>query len=44
MDFSLSIKDGHPVAADVKAKTREGGSSVQAPSEKKGGGQRETVV
>ena len=44
MDFSLSIKDERPVAADVKAKTREGGSSVQAPSEKEEGGQRETVV
>ena len=44
MDFSLSIKDERPVAAKVEAKTREGGSSEQAPSEKKGGGQRETVV
>ena len=44
MDFSLSIKDEHPLAAELEVKTREGGSSVQLPSEKEEGGQRETVV
>ena len=46
MDFSLSIKDidERPLAAELEVKTREGGSSVQLPSEKEEGGQRETVV
>ena len=42
MEFSLSIKDEHPVAAEVEVKTRGGGSSVQSPSEE--GGQQETAV
>jgi len=41
MEFSLSIKDEHPlVAAEVEVK--RGGSSVQSPSEE--GGQQETAV
>ena len=43
MEFSLSIKDEHPlVAAEVEVKARGGGSSVQSPSEE--GGQQETAV
>ena len=43
MEFSLSIKDEHPlVAAEVEVKARGGGSSVQSSSEE--GGQRETAV
>jgi len=42
MDFSLSIKDEHPVAAKVEVKARGGGSSVQPPSEE--GGHQETAV
>ena len=43
MEFSLSIKDEHPlVAAEVEVKARGGGSSVQSLSEE--GGQQETAV
>ena len=43
MEFSLSIKDEHPlVAAEVEVKARGGGSSVQSPSEE--GRQQETAV
>ena len=45
MDFSLCIKNEHPLAAEVDVKTKKaGGSSVQAPSEKEGGGQQETAM
>jgi len=42
MEFSLSIKDEHSVAAEVEVKTRGGGSSVQSLSEE--GRQQETAV
>ena len=33
MEFSLCIKNEHPIAAEVNVKTRANGSSVQPPSE-----------
>ena len=42
MKFSLSIKDEHPVTAEVEVKARGGGSSVQSQCEE--GGQQETAV
>ena len=44
MDFSLCIKNEHPLAAEVEIKTKAGGSSLQSPSEKEGGGQQETAM
>ena len=45
MELSICVKDEHlPVAAEVEVKTRADDSSVQLPSEKEEGGQRETAM
>ena len=44
MEFSMSIKDEHPLAAKAEVKTRESGSNVQSSSEKEGAGQQETAM
>ena len=43
MDFSLSIKNEHPLAAELEVKTGEGGSGVLSLSEKEGW-QQETAM
>ena len=45
MELSLCVKDEHfQVAAEVEVKTRADDSSVQLPSEKEEGGQRERAM
>ena len=44
MEFSMSIKDEHPLAAKAEVKTRESGSNVQLSSEKEGAGQQGTAM
>jgi len=41
MEFSLSIKNEYPLAAQAGVETRESGSNVQSSSEKEGVGQHE---
>ena len=44
MEFSMSIKDEHPLAAKAGVKTRDSSSNVQSSSEKEGAGQQETAM
>ena len=41
MEFSQSIKNEYPLAAEAEVKTMESGSNVQSSSKKEGIGQHE---